>query len=40
VVFVGQPDKLIEKYDANYEPEKEELTGVGFLQSLANWNAR
>ena len=40
VVFVGQPDKLIEKYDADYEPEKEEMTGVEFLQSLADWNAR
>ena len=38
VVFVGQPDKLIEKYYANYEPEKEELTGVEFLQSfLFHW---
>ena len=40
VVFVGQPDKLIEKYNADHEPEKEEMTGVEFLQSLANWNAR
>jgi hypothetical protein len=40
VVFVGQPDKLIEKYDGDHEPEKEEMTGVEFLQSLANWNAR
>ena len=40
VVFVGQPDKLIEKYDGDYEPEKEEMTGVEFLQSLADWNAR
>ena len=40
VVFVGQPDKLIEKYDADYEPEKEEMTGVEFLQSLADWNER
>ena len=36
VVFVGQPDKLIEKYDADYEPEKEEMTGVEFLQLLAD----
>ena len=40
VVFVGQPDKLIEKYDADYEPEKEEMTGVEFLQLLADRNAR
>jgi hypothetical protein len=40
VVFVGQPDKLIEKYDGDHEPEKEEMTGVEFLQSLADWNAR
>ena len=40
VIFVGQPDKLIEKYDANHDPEKEEMTGVEFLQSLADWNAR
>ena len=40
VVFVGQPDKLIEKYDADYEPEKEEMTGVEFLQLLADSNAR
>ena len=40
VVFVGQPDKLIEKYDVDYEPEREEMTGVEFLQSLADWNAR
>ena len=36
VVFVGQPDKLIEKYDADYEPEREEMTGVEFLQLLAD----
>ena len=40
VVFVGQPDKLIDKYDADYEPEKEEMTGVEFLQLLADRNAR
>ena len=40
VVFVGQPDKLIEKYDADYEPEREEMTGVEFLQLLADTNAR
>ena len=40
VVFVGQPDKLIEKYDADYEPEKEEMTGVEFLQLLADRDAR
>ena len=40
VVFVGQPDKLIEKYDVDHEPEREEMTGVEFLQSLADWNAR
>ena len=40
VVFVGQPDKLIEKYDADHEPEKEEMTGVEFLQLLAGTNAR
>ena len=39
VVFVGQPDKLIEKYDADHEPEKEEMTGVEFLQFLADRNA-
>jgi hypothetical protein len=39
VVFVGQPDKLIEKYDADHEPEKEEMTGVEFLQLLADRNA-
>jgi hypothetical protein len=42
VVFVGQPDKLIENYYFNdsYEPEREEMTGVEFLQSLADWNAK
>ena len=40
VVFVGQPDKLIDKYNADYEPEKEEMTGVEFLQLLADRNAR
>jgi hypothetical protein len=40
VVFVGQPDKLIDKYDIDHEPEREEMTGVEFLQSLADWNAR
>ena len=27
VVFVGQPDKLIEKYNADYEPEREGCLG-------------
>jgi hypothetical protein len=40
VVFVGQPDKLIEKYDADHEPEREEMTGVEFLQLLADTSAR
>ena len=40
VVFVGQPVKLIDKYDADHEPEREEMTGVEFLQLLADTNAR
>ena len=39
VVFVGQPDKLIDKYDADHEVEKKEMTGVEFLQLLAERNA-
>ena len=39
VVFVGQPDKLINKYGADHEVEKKEMTGVEFLQLLAERNA-
>ena len=41
VVFVGQPDKLIEKYDADYESEKQGMERIRyFLQLLADRNAR
>ena len=45
VVFVGQPDKLIEKYCSvptkrKSDPEEKPMTGVEFLQLLADRNAR